>query len=229
MSTTFKIATTDSGNIEITCNTNIKSSVFISGYLTDMGLTEEYIDLTALGHHNLTAIQARRFYTIWSFLSGTEEGREYMERANIEYWQHRNYRLDACLDEQIRDLLKTASNHEVDVVKQDLVRCTIIPYSELYSNEYTAEFLEKGYISIGLTVDILKYANFLGIDSVVRVLCGFLAGHLKSLVKVFPAEPVVIPVEPVVIPVEPVVIPAYIPAPAPDTGLPVINEDTLLP
>ena len=222
MSTIFKIATTDSGDIEITSNANIKSSVFISGYLADMELTKEYIDLTDLGHHNLTAIQASRFYMIWSFLSGTEEGHEYMERANIDYWKYRNYRLDDCLAEPLRDLLKTVSNHEVDMVKQDLALCTTIPYGELYSNEYTAEFLEKGYIGIGLTVGLFKYANFLGIDSVVRVLCGFLAGHLKSLVKVFPAEPVVIPVEPVVIP-------AYIPAPAPDTGLPVINEDTLLP
>ena len=211
MSTTFKIATTDCGNIEITCNATIKSSVFISGYLADMGLTEEYIDLTALGHHNLTAIQVRRFYMIWSFLSGTEEGHEYTERANIEYWQYRNYRLYDCLDEPLRDLLKTVSNHEVDVVKQDLVRCTIIPYGELYSNEYTAEFIEKGYIGIGLTVGLFKYANFLGIDSIIRVLCGVISGYLKCLVKVFPTEPVVFP--------------ASIPAHAPDTRLSVIMED----
>jgi hypothetical protein len=193
MSITFKIATTDCGDIEITSNANIKSSVFISGYITDMGLTEDYIDLTAIGHHNLTAIQARRFYAIWNFLSGTEEGSEYMERANIQYWLYRNYRLDDCLDAPLREVLKTVSNHEVDVVKQDLVNNTIIQYGELYSNEYTKEFLEKGYIGIGLTSDLVKYANFLGIDSVNRMLCGVLCGHLKRLVKVFPTEPVSIP------------------------------------
>ena len=205
MSTTLKIATTDSGDIEITSNANIKSSEFISGYLADAKVTKEYIDLTDLGHHNLTAIQARRFYMIWSFLSGTEEGREYMERANIDYWQYRNYRLDDCLDAPLRDLLKTVSNYEVDIVKQDLALCTTIPYGELYSNEYTAEFLEKGYIGIGLIADLLKYANLLGIESAVRVLCGVISGHLKHLVKVFPTEPVAMPI--------------------PNTGLSVIDED----
>ena len=206
MSTTFKIATTDCSDIEITSNADIKSSDFISGYLADAKLTKEYIDITSLGHHNLTAIQARRVYLIWNFLSGTEEGREYMEHADIDYWQYRNFRLDDCLAEPLRDLLKTASNHEVEVVKKDLVRSTTVPYEELTTNEYTKEFLEKGYIGIGLTTDLLKYANLLGIDPVIRILCGVLTGHLKSLVKVFPTAPVAIP--------------ASVPALAQDTGLP---------
>ena len=202
MTTIIKIATTDCDNIEIQVTTDIKLSEFISGYIADMGLVNEEInvdeqqnivDLTTLGHHNLTAIQARRVYLIWNFLSGTEEGREYMEHADIDYWQYRNYRLDDCLAEPLRDLLKTASNHEVETVKQDLARCTTITYEELTANEYTKEFLEKGYISIGLTADLIKYANLLGIDPVIRILCGVLTGHLKSLVKVFPTAPVAIP------------------------------------
>ena len=220
MTTIIKIATTDRDNIDIQVTTDIKLSQFISGYIADMGLVNEEInvdeqqnivDLTTLGHHNLTAIQARRFYMIWSFLSGTEEGREYMERVNVDYWQYRNYRLDDCLAEPLRDLLKTASNHEVETVKQDLVSCTVIPYEELTTNEYTKEFLEKGYIGIGLTADLLKYANLLSIDPATRILCGILAGHLKSLVKVFPTEPVAIP--------------ESVPALAPDTGFATIMED----
>ena len=211
MPSIIKIATTDCDAIEIQVTADIRSSAFISGYLTDVGLTEEYVDLTAIGHHNLTAIQARRFYMIWNFLSGTEEGHEYMERANIDYWQYRNYRLDDCLAEPLHDLLKTVSNHEIETVKKDLVRCTTISYEELTTNEYTKEFLEKGYIGIGLTADLLKYANCLGIDPVVRMLCGVLAGHLKHLVKVFPTEPVVIP--------------DAVPSLTTDTGLHAIMED----
>lgn len=214
MTTIIKIATTDCDNIEIQLTTDIMLSEFISGYIADMGLLNDetkvdeqpnIVDLTTLGHHNLTAIQARRVYLIWNFLYGTEEGREYMERADIDYWQYRNFRLDDCLAEPLRDLLKTASNHEIETVKKDLVRSTTIPYEELTANEYTKEFLEKGYIGIGLTVDLIKYGNLLGIDPIIRILCGVLVGNLKSLVKVFPTKPVAIP--------------ASVPALAPDTGL----------
>jgi hypothetical protein len=205
MSTTFKVATTDCDDIEITGNFNIKSSAFISGYLTNMGLPENYIDLTTIGHHNLTATQARRFYDIWNFVCATTEGSEYLLTSDIDYWKYRNYRLDDCLAKPISEALKIASDHEAEIVKQDTVNGTKVPYEELTSKEHIMQFLQKGYISIGLIADLIRYANFLSIDPVIRILTGAFAGHLKIFSKEFRIEKVDMPVS--------------VQAPVPDTGL----------
>lgn len=187
MPSIFKIATTDCSEIEITANVAVKSSSFISGYLSDMGLTEEYIDISQLGHNGLSAIQARRFFTIWEFLC-SDAGVEYRERANIDYWQYRNYRLDDCLDEPLKLAMK-ATPEECPLVLADLARATTVPAGELETNEHTKEFLEKGYIGLQLVVELLNYADFLGIDICVKLFAGCFAGNMKRLVKVFPVPP----------------------------------------
>ena len=187
MPSIFKIATTDCGEIEITANVNIKSSNFISGYLTDMGLTEEYIDIAQLGDNGLSATQARRFYTVWEYLC-SDAGAEYRERANIDYWQYRNYRLDDCLDEPLKMAMKATPEERAGVMA-DLARATTVPLAELETNEHTKEFLEKGYIGLNLVAELIKYANFLGIDICVNLFAGCFAGNMKRLVKVFPVPP----------------------------------------
>ena len=187
MPSIFKIATTDCGEIEITANVNIKSSNFISGYLSDMGLTEEYIDISQLGDNGLSATQARRFYTVWEFLC-SDAGAEYRERANIDYWQYRNYRLDDCLDDPLKQAMK-ATPEERPLVLADLVRATTVSAEELETNEHTKEFLEKGYIGLQQVSELLKYADFLGLDICVKLFTGCFAGNMKRLVKVFPTPP----------------------------------------
>ena len=190
MPSIFKIPTTNCGEIEITANVAINSSSFISGYLSDMGLTEEYIDITQLAQYGivgLSATQVRRFFTIWEFLC-SDAGVEYRERANIDYWQYRNYRLDDCLDEPLKLAMK-ATPEEHLLVLADLARATTVPVGELETNEHTKEFLEKGYIGLQLVVELLNYADFLGIDICVKLFAGCFAGNMKRLVKVFPVPP----------------------------------------
>jgi len=185
--TTIKLSTTDCGHIEIQTTANIKTSEFIKGYIEVNDCAGDYIDLTSIGHHDLTANQARRFYAVWEFLTGPA-GDEYRERANIDYWQYRNFRLDDCLDQPLKDAMKATPAERAGVMA-DLARATTVPPEELETNEHTKEFLDKGYVSMRYVAELMKYANFLGIDSCIRLFAGCFAGNLKRLVKVFPTPP----------------------------------------
>jgi len=186
-SPTIKVATTDCGDIEIQTTANIKTSEFIKGYLDVNGYDGEYIDYSLIGHQNLTANQVRRFYAVWEFLT-SPAGQEYCERVNIDYWQYRNFRLDDCLDQPLKDAMKSTPEERA-VVMADLARATTISYEELETNEHTKEFLDNGYVSFQYVAELMNYSNFLGIDSCIRLFAGCFAGHLKRLVKVFPIPP----------------------------------------
>lgn len=185
MPSIFKIATTDCGEIEITANVDIKSSNFISSYLSDMGMDDKYIDISQIVDNSLSEVQARRFYSVWEFLC-SDAGVEYRERANIDYWQYRNFRLDDCLDEPLKVVMK-ATPEERQLVLADLVRATTVSAGELETNEHTKEFLEKGYIGLQLVSELIKYADILGIDICINLFAGCFAGNMKRLVKVLPA------------------------------------------
>lgn len=188
MATTFNLATTDCGNIEIKCNVNIKDSSFINGYLIDMGQQEDYIDMVPLGNMGMTATQIQRFYSIWVYLS-SPAGIEYLERTDIDYWQFRNFRLDDCLDDTLKALMK-ALPEEYNEVFTDLVQNTVVPGDQLQINEHTKAFIEKGYIGLSHISELMKYADYLCIGACIRFFAGCFASHLKSLVKVFPKPPI---------------------------------------
>jgi hypothetical protein len=185
---TIKISTVDSGDIEIQTVANIKSSEFINGYITDTGFNGDYIDLTCMSRHELTEQQARRFYAIWDFLCGSEEGAKYLEMADRDYWQYRNFRVEKCLDAQLVSILK-ATPTEYEEIKKDLVFATTVSYDDLETNEHTKAFLDNGFISLKQIICLANYADFLSIRPVLNVLCGVIAGHLKRLTKVLPTPP----------------------------------------
>lgn len=186
--TTIIVETTDCGQQTINFKGDINTSEFIKEYVASMDINPDYIDISDVGHHNLSAAQVQRFYGIWGFLTGTVEGREFLEKADKEYFQYRNWHFDKCWPAEVQELMK-ANAEEISQLADELVRQTTVPRYELMENETTRAYIDCGFIGMDHFVQLLVYANFLCCDVMIRMTSQMCAGFLKRLSNVLPNPP----------------------------------------
>jgi hypothetical protein len=186
--TTIIVETTDCGQQTINFKGDINTSEFIKEYVASMDINPEHIDISDVGHHNLSAAQVARFYGIWEFLTGTSEGREFLEKADKEYFQHRNWHFDKCWPVEIQALMK-ANATEISQLADELVRQTTVSRYELMENETTRAYIDSGFVGMDHFVQLLVYANFLCCDVMIRMTSQMCTGFLKRLSNVLPMPP----------------------------------------
>jgi len=185
---TIIVNTADCGHQSINFKGNIGTSKFIADYVETMNINPEYIDISDVGHHDLTVAQVTRFYGIWEFLTGTAVGREFLEKADKEYFQYRNWHFDKCWPIEIQSLMK-ANAEEISQLADELVRQTTVPRSELMENETTKAYIDSGFIGMDQFVVLLRYANFICCDVMIKMVSQMCAGFLKRLSNVLPMPP----------------------------------------
>lgn len=182
------VETTDCGLQTINFTGNINTSEFIKEYVENMGISPEHIDISDVGHHNLSAAQVQRFYGIWQFLTGTSEGREFIQNADKEYFQYRNWHFDKCWPAEIQALIK-ANAEEISQLADELVRQTTVPRYELMVNETTKAYIDSGFIGMDQFIVLLRYANFICCDIMIKMVSQMCAGFLKRLSNVLRMPP----------------------------------------
>lgn len=182
------VETTDCGQQTINFTGSIHTSQFIKEYVATMDINPEYIDITGAGHHNLSAAQVQRFYGIWQFLTGTAEGREFLEKADNDYFIYRNWHFDKCWPAEVLALMK-ADATEISQLADELVRQTTVDRSELMTNETTKAYIDSGFVGMDHFVQLAAYALFLSCDVMLRMTAQMCAGFLKRLSNVFPMPP----------------------------------------
>ncbi len=186
--TTIIVDTTDCGQQTINFKGDINTSEFIKEYVASMDINPDYIDISDVGHHNLSAAQVQRFYGILGFLTGTAEGRAFLEKANKDYFIYNNWNFEKCWPAEVQELMK-ANAEEISQLADELVRQTIVPRSELMTNEVTKTYIDSGFIGMDHFVQLLVYANFLCCDVMIRMISQMSAGFLKRLSNVLPNPP----------------------------------------
>ncbi len=170
------VASTD-GPVEIQFAGNINTSSFLKGFIEDMDIQLDDVDITGLGNkQNLNRRDVERFFAIWEQLAINESIANSHASNNPEYYRSRNYEPALCLPTKMAEFFQPTET-DIEEHVAFLTEKLSISKEKLLDMPTVKNLLAKklGFMTY---VKYINMADFLGIEVMKTVLCALFAGYL---------------------------------------------------
>lgn len=179
---TFEIIVIDSVSIIIQPFVgDITTSSFMANYIKDMCIEDINISLVAIGYQNMSSRDITVFYSIWQYLSGTDEGRAFTPKINPAYFEEYGCEQSEFLPTELNTLL-TPTEQDIAQHKEWLATVSTVGIADMDTNSNTIILLKM--IPFLRLVNCINYANFLGIDSMIQLFAKLIAEYTKVFIKI---------------------------------------------
>ena len=177
---TFEIMST-TGVVTYQFTGDIKTSSFVSNYITDMDITDGNVSLIDIGDRNMSAREINLFYSAWQYLSGTPDGIKFASNINPDYFEDKGCELSEFLPAELNALL-TPTDADFTHHKEWLAQSSTVTIDSLETNEITKQLLK--YQSFITLANLINYANFLGIEPMIQLFSKLIAEYAKLFIKI---------------------------------------------